>query len=319
LEYFSVSQCNVILYTNNNKTALQKRKVRFIVNPFSGVSDKLDFSDLVKHNLDLSKNEYDIHFTKDRGHGRELSLTAIADKVDLVVAVGGDGTVNEVAAPLIHSKTMFGVLPGGSGNGFAMHTGLGRNMAQAIKILDTGKPIIIDTCSLNEKFYINIAGVGFDASIAYFTRNKKERGFQAYFKSAMREALKYKNLAYRISFDGKVIEEKFLSVIVANASMFGYNFTVAPFANLQDGLLDIVMINDASKTRYISSVWRFLNKSLHKSPIVDIYTATSVTIESDEEMHFHIDGEGFIHDGKINFTIVPKSLKIIAPNKDLKQ
>jgi len=266
---------------------LQKRTVRFIVNPFSGVSDKKNFAELVKNNLDFSKNEYDIHYT----------------------------TVNEVAAPLVNSDVVFGVLPGGSGNGFAMHSGLGRNIAKAIKILNTGKPIIIDTCTLNEKFYINIAGVGFDASIAYFTRNKKERGFQAYFKSAMREALNYKNLKYKIWFDDQLIEDKFLSVIVANASMFGYNFTVAPFANLQDGLLDLVTINDASKARYISSVWRFLNKSLHKSAIVDIYRAKSVTIESEEEMHFHVDGEGFTHDGQIKFSIVPKSLKIIIPDE----
>jgi len=292
---------------------LKKRSIRFIVNPFSGVSAKDNINDLIKNNLDLEKNEYDLIFTEGPNHAIELARRAVEEHIDMVVAIGGDGTVNEVAAPLLFSDSSLGIIPGGSGNGFAMHLGIGRKMDQAIKFLNTAKKITIDTCKVNDEFYINLAGVGFDASVAYFTKQSSDRGFKVYFNGAMKEALSYKNKHYKISFDDKVIEDKFLSVNVANASMFGYNFKIAPLANLQDGVLDLVMIRDASKARYITSVWRFLNGSLHKSPIVDIYKTKSVTIESTSQIHYHRDGEGALYDGKMTYSIVPQSLQLWVP------
>lgn len=292
---------------------MSKRSIRFIVNPFSGVSSKDNINDLVKTNLDLENNEYDIIFTEGPLHAKEISRRSVEENIEMVVAIGGDGTVNEVAAPLLHTDTSLGIVPGGSGNGFAMHLGIGRNIEMAIRYLNTAKKITIDTCKLNEEFYINLAGVGFDASVAYFTKQSSDRGFKVYFNGAMREALSYKNKHYKISFNETVIEDKFLSVNVANASMFGYNFKIAPLANLQDGVLDLVMIKDASKTRYITSVWRFLHGSLHKSPIVEIHKTQSVTIESTSKIHYHRDGEGALYDGKMIFTIVPQSLKLWVP------
>jgi len=191
--------------------------------------------------------------------------------------------------------------------------GIGRKIKEAIQFLNNAKKITIDTCKVNEEFYINLAGVGFDASVAYFTKQSSDRGFKVYFNGAMKEALRYKNKHYKISFNGKVLEDKFLSVNIANASMFGYNFKVAPLANLQDGVLDLVMIKDASKARYITSVWRFLNGSLHKSPIVEVHKTKTVTIESTSPSHYHRDGEGAVYDGKLTFSIVPKSLQLWVP------
>lgn len=292
---------------------MEKRSIRFVVNPFSGMSQKGKVNELIKEHLDLSKNEYDLIYTQAPMHAQEIASQSVLEGIDMVVAIGGDGTVNEIAAPLLHTNTSLGIVPGGSGNGFAMHLGIGRNMAEAIQFLNTARLITIDTCMVNEEFYINLAGVGFDASVAYFTKQSPQRGFRVYFNGAMKEALSYKNKHYSIRFDDQLVEDKFLSVNVANASMFGYNFKIAPQANLQDGVLDIVMIKDASKVRYITSVWRFLNGSLHKSPIVDIKRAKSVTIESDTQMHYHRDGEGAITTNTLTFKIVPQSLNIWVP------
>lgn len=277
------------------------------------MSQKDKANQIIKQNLDLHKNEYDLVYTEAPLHAQELAAQAVTEGIDMVVAIGGDGTVNEVARPLLHTNTSLGIIPGGSGNGFAMHLGIGRNMSDAVKFLNTANLIRIDTCMVNDEFYINLAGVGFDASVAYFTKQSSSRGFKVYFNGAMKEALNYKNKEYTITFDDEVINDKFLSINVANASMFGYNFKIAPHANLQDGVLDIVMIKDASKARYITSVWRFLNGSLHKSPIVDIKRARSVSIESNTDIHYHRDGEGAMTNQKLSFKIVPKSLNIWVP------
>jgi len=293
---------------------LEKRSLRFIVNPFSGLSSKKDFSERVGKFVDSEKNNIEIIYTEAPAHAIQLAKEAVQQNIDMVVAVGGDGTVNEVGSALAHSDTILGVVPGGSGNGFAMHLGIGRNQNKALGFLDQGKMITIDSCTVNDQFFINLAGVGFDASVAYYTKQSKKRGFQIYFTTSMKEALRYQNKSYKISYDGQTIEDKFLSVNIANASMFGYNFVIAPFANLQDGVLDMVLIKDASKAKYITSVWRFLNKTIHKSSFVDIIRTKEVTISSDEPMHLHMDGEGKIVNNSLTFKIHPQSLKLWVPH-----
>ena len=292
---------------------MKKKTIRFIVNPFSGVSDKKNIHTQIKESLNHDLFEYEVVMTEAPMHARELAMDAVSIGMDIVAAVGGDGTINEIAKPLLYSDTSLAILPGGSGNGFAMHLGLGRNISKAISFLNQGQANSIDTCRLNDLFYINMAGVGFDATVAYHTKEKSARGFSVYFNQSFREALKYQNKTYKVTIDDRVIKEKFLSINVANASMFGYNFTIAPFANLQDGVLDLVMIKDAHKIKYIFDVWRFLNKSVHKIPYVDIIKVKKVKIECEEEMHFHIDGEGNISDGNITFEVVPHSLKLWMP------
>jgi len=292
---------------------LDKRTIRFIVNPFSGVSQKQNINELIKNNLDLSLFEYDLVFTEAPLHAQEIAQRSVNENINSVIAIGGDGTVNEVASALRHTTVSLGIIPGGSGNGFAMHLGIGRNIQKAISHLNLAKETIIDTCTINDEFYINLAGVGFDASVAYFTKQSSSRGFKVYFNTAMKEAMKYENMTYKISYDDVVIEDKFLSINVANASMFGYNFRIAPLANLHDGLLDVVMIKDASKARYITSVWRFLNSTIHKSPIVELKKTKSLIIESDKPMHYHRDGEGAISADKLSFSIQPLSLRLLVP------
>lgn len=289
------------------------QKVLFIVNPFSGTSNKSGFDNLVSKTLDKDKLSWDIQYTQAPDHATELAMKAKQDNLDYIIAVGGDGTVNEIAKVLTHSESVMGVLPAGSGNGFAMHLGLGRNIKLALEKISKLKSITIDTCSVNDHFYINVAGAGFDALIANRIKQDKKRGFQAYLKRSLQEARSYKNGTYTITYNDKKITSKFLSVNVANASMFGYNFTIAPQASLQDQVLDLVMIKDAPKYKYILSGWRFLNQSIDKSTFVEIENVREVTIESKEVMPFHIDGEGMPSVHKLDFKIDSASLKILVP------
>jgi len=292
-----------------------KKQIRFIVNPISGTKSKNNLDQEAQEALDKNLFEHSVVFTKGPRHATELTQQAVSDKVDIVVAVGGDGTVNEVASALIHTDTRLAVVPHGSGNGFAMHLGLGRNPQKALSFLNDTKELLIDSCSVNQHFYVNLAGVGFDARVAYELKSSKTRGFQAYFKNSIEQGIKYKNQIYKIRYDdGEVVEDKFLSVTIANASMFGYNFTIAPNADLSDGVLDVVHIKDAPKYKYFANMHRFLNRSILKTPLTHLKFVKKITITSDEPIYFHVDGEGMITEDKLEFVINPASLKVLVPN-----
>lgn len=292
-----------------------KKQLTFIVNPISGTKSKENFDHDIYKTLNRDLFDYQIAFTEGPQHAVQLAKTAAENKTDIVVAVGGDGTVNEVASALTNTETRLGVVPYGSGNGFAMHLGLGRDPQKALSFLNDTKELLIDSCRVNDHFYVNLAGVGFDARVAFELKSSKTRGFQAYFKNSFEQGIKYKNQTYQIQYDGdEIAEAKFLSITVANASMFGYNFTIAPNADLSDGVLDVVHIKDAPKYKYFANMHRFLNRSILKTPLTHLRFAKKISIRSDQPMYYHVDGEGMIADEELVFSILPGSLRVLVPN-----
>jgi len=288
------------------------KSIYFIVNPFSGGGKTKGIEEKIQTHLDHHQFKYQVQFTEGLGHATELAKAAVRSDHSIVIAVGGDGTVNEVAAGLINSDKTMGIIPAGSGNGLAMHLGIGRDITKAIGVLNNGLAITIDTCVLNERPYINLAGIGFDALIAYQTAHSKTRGFLAYAWQSIRSALVYKAKKYQLKIDDKVFEKEAIIIEVANAPMFGYNFTVAPLAKLDDGLLEIVVIQKAWKWRYILMLPRFLNGTVHKSNLVERYTAKNVVIKLKEPAPVHVDGEGYLLESDLHFSINPLSLKVMA-------
>ncbi len=292
-----------------------KKKIVFIINPFSGTSAKVSIPELIANRIDSNKFNHSISFTEYAGHAITLSKEAVDNGADVVVAVGGDGSVNEVAQSLIGTNTCLGVLPGGSGNGFAMHLGLGRNPEKAIEFLNTGKELLIDTCSVNDRFFANVAGIGFDARIAFMTKKNKKRGFLPYFSTSIKESNKFKPASLRIKLDGKQFEGDYAVAVVANASMYGYHFTIAPEASLQDGIMDIMLVKKSPLYKYFLTSFRFLNRSLHLSNITETYQGKELTITLDAKDYLHVDGEGYESELELKFKINPKSLKVIAPQE----
>jgi YegS/Rv2252/BmrU family lipid kinase len=291
-----------------------KEKIVFLVNPFSGTGNKKSIPGQIKALLDHTKYDHEIIFTEYAGHGAFLAEKKIKEGFSIIVAVGGDGTVNEIAGALKNTNAALGIIPGGSGNGFCMHLGIGRNPKRAIEILNTGKKIKIDTCMLNEHFYLNVAGLGFDAQIAYLTKNNKKRGFLHYFLTSMRESKEFKAKKVKLHLDNNIIiEGKYVAVVVANASMYGYNFTVAPSAALDDGLLDIMLIKDAPIYRLFISAYRFLNRSLHKSSLTETFRTRKIVMKCEQPVYYHIDGEGFEMAQSFEAKVIPNSLNVIAP------
>ena len=291
-----------------------KSKIAFIVNPFSGNSSKRTIPEMIAKLLDSEKYDYQIIYTEYAGHAIEIARNCVEDnEIDIVVAVGGDGSVNEVAASLADTNKILGIVPAGSGNGLAMHLGLGRQTSRAISLLNDSKVVEIDTCTVNQKFFINVAGLGFDARVAYLTKANKKRGFLPYFTTSLQEFKNFKPISLTINIDGKIIRGSYAAAVVANASLYGYHFSISPHSSLQDGLLDVVLIKEAPVYKYLLSGWRFLNRSLHRSSLVEIYKGKDVTIESESKDYLHLDGEGFESESNLTFTIAPNSLKVLVP------
>lgn len=296
---------------------VSKKSIRFIINPFSGVSKKNNIPQMIQDHLDLEKFEYDIKFTEYPMHAKFLADEAKKEGYDLVGAVGGDGTVNEIASALVNSSTALAVLPAGSGNGFAMHLGMGRNIIKAIQMLNNARSIAIDSCTANNHFFINIAGVGFDSMVANLSKKDSSRGIWLYIKHTLLRAFTYKQKFLHIQVDDQLREGYFLTVSMANGSMFGYNFRIAPNALLTDGVLDLVMIKKAPLWRYLTSFWRFFNRTAEKLNFVEIIKCKHVLISSKDQVYHHLDGEGVGLLRKLEIQIKPKSLKVLVPSHKL--
>jgi len=288
-----------------------KEQITFIVNPFSGTTNKENFEEIVGKNIDIDRFDYKIHFTESAGHATTLAKEAVAAHKDIVVAVGGDGTINEVAAGLVHSETALAIIPAGSGNGFALHLGMSKDFKTAVIQLNSAEKAKVDTCLLNGQFFINVAGLGFDAQVAYHTKTDTKRGFWNYLKRTLQLSTKYKPEELSLEIDGQKIEGKYAAAVVANASKYGYIFTVAPFAKLNDGLLDIILFKDTFVPRYFMEAYRFVNNTVHKSSITETYTGKNIKIKSVNKSYYHLDGEGFDQTTDFEIEVVPNSIWVM--------
>ena len=290
-----------------------KKNILFVVNPFAGHGSKAKIPDLIVKSVDKTKFDFNLTFTEYAGHASEIAKDAKEKGLDAVISVGGDGTVNEVASALAYSDTALGIIPGGSGNGLSMHLGIGRNARKALRIIDQFQTKVIDTATVNDKFYVNMAGVGIDGLVAYKTKQSTKRGFRTYLKGALSEAVKYKNQTYKVEIDGKVQEGKFLSINVANGSMFGYNFKIAANADTSDGLVDALMVHDAHKMNYIGNAWRFWAGRIHKSKFASLNQVSSIKVTTFEDSFMHVDGEGYpFGAGELEFKVMKQSLTVIC-------
>jgi YegS/Rv2252/BmrU family lipid kinase len=292
---------------------VQKKRIKVIANPFSGTGKKDNIRQLLDHHLNQDRYSYDLEFTQFAGHARILAEAAVSENFYMCVAAGGDGTVNEVASVLKGTEVILAVLPYGSGNGFAAHIGVKRDVIRGIEIINTGEVHCIDSCMANDRFFLNIAGIGLDATVAYKTKANKKRGFLPYFTTTLKESLDFKYMDLEIETGHEKFSGSYAMVVVANASIYGYDFTIAPTADLEDGMLDILMVKKSPVYKYFLMALRVLNKSFHKSPLVRFMRVKSITIKSLSKAYIHVDGEGFEADPITTFSVHPSSIRVMFP------
>jgi len=288
-----------------------KGKALFIINPISGGKKKDGVPDLIEKHLDSRSLQPVIVFTDSVSHGRQIALDAV-NKFEVVVAVGGDGTVNEVASAIAGTNTHLGIVPFGSGNGLSRFLKVPMDAEEAIKNLSTGKVEVIDSATLNGQPFFNMAGIGFDAHIAEIFSHNKKRGFITYIKSTFEEFNKYKPQVYQIEIDGKPYTREAFMISFANSSQYGNNAHISPDASVQDGLLDVCIIKRFPLWRLVEMGVRMMTKTADKVKFLEIIRGRQITIKRTEDGPIHLDGEPTMAGKEIKIDVLPASLKVIV-------
>jgi len=288
-----------------------ERKALFIVNPISGGKKKDGVPELIEKYMDPAIYKPVIVFSDGVSHARQIAKEAV-NKFDLIVAVGGDGTVNEIASAVVGTETIFGIIPFGSGNGLSRFLNIPMDTEQAIKSLITGHVETIDSAKLNGRSFFNMAGMGFDAHISEVFSHTKKRGFITYIKSSIQEVTKYKPQHYHLEIDGKTYERDAFMLSFANSSQYGNNAHISPKASVQDGLLDVCVIKMFPLWRFFEMGIRMLNKTADKTKYVEIIRGKNIVVKRNGPGPVHLDGEPKIINGDITIEVVPHSLKIIV-------
>jgi diacylglycerol kinase (ATP) len=294
---------------------MEKKRVLFIVNPASGPkNDSSDeFTAMATVYLDAEIFDYQIVITEYEQHASELSLKAVEEDVDIVVAVGGDGTVNEVARNLIGSHTALGIIPAGSGNGLARHLNIPLNVPDALLSINRSRILLMDTASVNDVPFLSIAGIGFDALVADKFAGNSTRGWMTYLNIVSSEYFSYQPLDYDLTIDGTRETYKALFISFANSDQFGYNTTIAPAARVDDGLMDVCIVKKVPIMTIPFVAPLLFVRQVHRTPFVDITQAQEVIVHTSKKLVVNIDGEPVKMKGPLKFNLIPHSLKVIIP------
>jgi diacylglycerol kinase (ATP) len=291
-----------------------KIDILFLINPISGVGRKNIIPKCIDKFLDKSKFNHTIKYTEYRKHGFEIASQS-KDQFKVIVAIGGDGTVNEIGSALINSKTILGIIPTGSGNGLARHLTIPLKIKQALLTINAYHSVSIDTATVNGIPFIGTCGFGFDAHIATEFDAHHKRGFLSYAKLIQQEFFSYKPLEFKVTYDDKIVERKAFMYSVANSSQFGNGFTISPKSDLQDGVFEHIFL-DKFKLKDMPLLGKqIFSKQINNSKFFDGFdTGSVVTVEilNQDESLFHIDGEAMKGGSEFEIKVVPKSLSIIC-------
>jgi len=295
-----------------------KQKIIFIINPRAGIGYYKKVNRLVKKHLDKSKYDYELLLTQYRGHGCVLAAEAVQNGTDIVIAVGGDGTINEIASALAGKETLFGFIPTGSGNGLAHHLKMPIAVSRAVKIINEQQILKIDTLKINEKTCVSIAGMGFDAYVAELFDKSSRRGFFPYLYFIVRSFFSYQPKTYIVESDGVKQEHTALMLSIANSSQWGFNVKISPQASMQDGYADICFAKKPPFYQLIPYLAKLFTGNIHRGKLaIAIYRFSKCVIYEKENVKqpFHIDGDPMERQSRLEVEVLPKSLKIIVPRK----
>jgi len=292
-----------------------KRKICFIINPISGIGRQKVIEKLVSDLLDTTVFEPSLVYTEGPKHATTLAKKAAHEGFEIVVAVGGDGSVNEIANGLVGTRAAMAILPTGSGNGLARHLGIPMDLKKAMLMLQKGSLQQIDSIQFNHECFVNVAGVGFDAHIGWEFSKFGKRGFSSYLKVILKELSALKKQRYELQIDGQPkIEKEAYLISFANGSQWGNNASIAPLADVKDGVLDIVLVKKFSWLLSLPFSFKLFTKKIHTSPAVETIKAKQVIIKQEKNIA-HIDGEPIECGQSITIKVNPLSLNVIVPTR----
>ena len=296
---------------DNNKRQMKKKAI-FVMNLISGTSSKAGVPDLIENNLDKEKFDYEIVVTEYAGHASEIASRAKDNGVDLVVAVGGDGTVNEVARAIVHSDTALGIMPCGSGNGLARHLLLPMNLRKSLDIINAFDVRDLDYGIINGHPFFCTCGMGFDAFVSQKFAEAGKRGPITYAENILREGLKYKPETYVLEDENGTNQYKAFLISCANASQYGNNAYIAPQASMSDGLIDVIIMEpfDVFEAPQISI--DMFNKTLDKNSKIKTFRCKKLHIHRSKPGVIHYDGDPVMTGEDIDVELQEKGIKIVT-------
>ncbi len=290
-----------------------KPVIRFIINPISGSGKGEQMAALVEQSDLKTKFEIEICKTNARGHAIALAKEATEKNYFGVVAVGGDGTVNEVASSLVNTETVLGIIPVGSGNGLARHLQVPTNPAKAIQYLLEAKVEAIDTLKINNWFAVNVSGLGFDGYVAWLFDKDGKRGLSAYTRLGLQNYFSYSSADFEIEADHQTIKATAHMVVIANASQFGNAAIISPRSDLKDGLLDVIIVKRPSVIDIPFTFYRLFKGTLKPNKNIQMLQCKNLHVKSSRPLHLHVDGEPHEPLSELAVQIFPSSLRVFIP------
>ena len=294
-----------------------------IINPMSGTGHTSpeargqQRAALAREVLDRLDVPYRILLTERPGHGALLARQVYDEGASLVCAWGGDGTMNEIASELAFSEVPLGVIPGGSGNGFARELGISLKPERALIEAVQGAERILDAGEIGGRLFFNVAGLGFDAHVARcFNERGKRRGFVAYLTTSLVELFTYRAASYHIAVEDESFDRSALMVVVANTAQYGNGARVAPQARPDDGHLDLVVVDPGTPLGNVWRARRLFDGSLPTSPGVMMREVEALNIRSTNgALWFHVDGEPVQGTRSLDVRVHPRALRVRVPRE----
>ena len=293
----------------------KKVKVIFIINPISGTVGKGHIVGMVPQYLGDSRFEVDIKYTEHSGHAAELARQAASRAFDIAVAVGGDGTVNEVARSLVHTETALGIVPCGSGNGLARHLGIPMNPSGALRVIADCNIEKLDYGMINDTPFFCTCGVGFHAFVSSKFAESGKRGLLSYIENTLREGLKYRSDTYDIEVDGEKQHYKAFLIACANASQYGNNVYIAPQASMSDGLMDVTIMEPFNVLEAPQIAIQLFNKSIDTNSRIRTFKCHRLHIHRNAPGVIHFDGDPKQEGKDLDVRLVESAIHVVV-NKE---
>lgn len=290
--------------------------IHFIVNPIAGTGKNEINRDLLHQFFDPEDFKITIKYSEYRKHSTALTLESIKEGANIIVACGGDGTINEVASCLVNSNIALGIMAMGSGNGLASNLKIPKNLNKALLLLKNQNVKKIDVGRLNDNYFFSNAGVGIAANVVRHYEKSKKRKLWSYINASIKSLreLKFEN-PIKLTTNNQTLLVNPLMLFISNSNELGYKVSLTPKASLQDGLLDIILVSKTSRFRTFLLGLLILFKKHHLLQEVKSFQVKKAQFSRENENYFHsqIDGEYLtLNDKSISISVMEKSLCVIA-------
>jgi len=293
----------------------EEKRYTFFINPVSGRGDWYRIMKRIRNYCRKNGCIPEFYFTGDDEKIREVLDRKEREGAKVVFAVGGDGTINQMARLMVGRDLVLGIVPAGSGNGLAGHLGIPRHPRKALQVLEDPQIEEMDYARINGIPFFTTAGVGFDAEVTRHFNQGPRRGLIGYVESILKVVQRYKPEKYEIEYDGKKKVVNAFLVTFANASEYGNGAFIAPEADTSDGYLDVSVLKPFPVTAVPGLLIRLFTKRINRSKYVETLRVRNLRVVKDRPGSLHFDGEGHSHDGEIEVSTIPRKLKVLTRKK----